>query len=112
MVCEDLSIMGSNIGLVEILVYPTTCFYYTYAFFFFALFILLSLFLYNREREDFPKPDMISAIGTSATAIFFLALIGTLIKTSDNIPMVQLDIFRYIFVIWIVLVAIWYFKKD
>lgn len=113
MVCEDLSVMGNNIGLVEILIYPTTCFYYTYAFIFFALFILLSLFLYNREKGDgLLKPDMISSLGTSASAILFLALIGTLIKTTDNIPLVQFDIFRYIFVIWMVLAAVWYWKRD
>ncbi len=112
MPCQDLSVMGNNIGLVEILVYPTTCFYWTYAVLFFSLFVLLSLFLYNKERENFPKPDMISSIGTSATAVLFLSLIGTLIKTSDNIPMVQRDIFMFIFVIWIILVAIWFFKRE
>lgn len=111
-VCSDLTVMGSNIGIVELLVYPTTCFYYTYAIIFFALFIVIALLLYNREREDIPKPDMISSIGTSATAVLFLALITTLIKTEDGIPMLQRDIFIYIFVIWIVLVAIWFFKRN
>ena len=112
MTCQDLTVMGNSIGLVEFFVYPTTCFYYTYAMIFFSLFILLALFLYNKERQDFTKPDMISSIATSATAILFLSLITTLIKTEDNIPMLQFDIFRYIFAIWIILVAIWYFKKD
>lgn len=112
MVCQALDIMGSNLNIVDLLVYPTTCFYYTYAIIFFAFFIILALFLYNREREQFVKPDMISSLGTSATAVLFLGLIGTLIKTDSNIPMVQSDIFLYMFVIWIVIMAIWYFKRD
>lgn len=115
MVCQDLSLMGSNIGLVELVVYPVTCYYYTYAIIFFALFMLLSLFLWNREKLDLSKPDMISSMGTSSTAILFLALIGSLISTdvgSVSIPMVSGDIFLYIFVIWIIIQAIWYFKRQ
>ena len=112
MVCEDLSIMGSDIGMVEILIYPTTCFYYFYAVIFFALFIVIALYLYNKEREKFTKADMIGSLATSSTAILFLSLIGTLIKTSSGIPMVQNNIFLYIFAIWIILVSLWFFKKD
>lgn len=111
MVCQSLSIMGNNIGLVEMFIYPTTCFYHFYSVIFFFIFASMTLLLYNKDRDKFVKADMISSAAVSATFIFFIALIGTLIESSNGIVMVQQDIFRYIIAIWIVLVGLWFFKK-
>ena len=95
----------------DVLVYPTSCNYYIYLVFFVAIFITLTLILFNREREQFAKADMISSLGVSSIATLFLALIGTLIENSDGIPMVQENIFMYVLAFTIVFILIWFFKK-
>lgn len=111
MACQGLDIMGTNLSFADYLIYPTTCFYYTYAVIFFALFAIITFLLWNRERELFVKADMMSSMGVSATAILFLALISTLISSTNGIPMLQRDIFLFIVAFWIVISGIWFFKR-
>lgn len=111
-VCQTLfEVFGNSLTIEDYIVFPTTCYYYFYLVILSGLFFLFTLFLYNKEKEDFAKPDIISSAGTSATAIFFLALIGTLIESSTGLPMVQQDVFLYIIAMWLVIVGIWFFKK-
>lgn len=112
MVCQSLwEAMGSDLGLVEIFIYPTTCFYHFYSAILFFIFAVLALILYNTEKDDLSKADMISSIGTSATATMFIAMVGTLVKSSNGIVMIQFDIFRYVLAIWVVIVSIWFLKN-
>ena len=99
----------TNVG--DFLVWPTGCNYYFYLVVFATIFITLALILYNKEKEDIVKPDVISSLGVSAIVTLILALIGTLIKNSADIPMVQQDIFLYIFSFSIIFILIWFFKK-
>ena len=111
MVCLGMiEAMGSLSSWADWIVYPTTCYYYFYALIFFVLFGILMFALFNREREELAKPDLISSAGVSATAIMFLASIATLIKSTSGIPMLQTDIFVYIIAMWIVLAGLWFFK--
>lgn len=116
MVCQGITeVFPGTIGLAEYLVFPTTCFYYFYASIFFGIFIVIAWTIYMKEKESFQKPDMISTLGVTCLAIFFLALIGTLIKTSPangSVPMIQSDIFRYILAFTVVFVSVWFFKRD
>lgn len=97
--------------LGDILVWPTACNYFFYLVVFATIFITLTLILYNREREEIVKVDIISSLGVSSIATFLLALIGTLIKNTAGTPMVQNDIFLYVFSITLVFVMIWFFKR-
>ena len=108
MVCEIFTDINS-IG--DLLVWPTSCNYYIYLVVFATIFITLSLILYNKQKESQIRGDIVSSMGVSSIAIIFLALIGTLIKNTDNIPMVQSDIFLYVFAMGIVFILIWFFKK-
>ncbi len=112
MVClEILAAMGTTLEWADYLVYPTTCFYYFWAIILFGLFVVIAFLLFNREREDVVKPDLISSLGVSATAVMLLALIGTLIESGNGIPMIQSDIFLSIIAFWIAIVGLWHFKK-
>jgi len=108
MVCASFTNINS-IG--DLLVWPTSCNYYIYLIVFTTIFITLSLIIYNRQKESEIKADLISSMGVSSIATLFLALIGTLIKNTANIPMVQQDIFLYVFAVGIVFILIWFFKK-
>ena len=108
MVCATFTGI-TNIG--DLLVWVTICNYYIYLIIFATVFITLTLILYNKEKEDRLRSDIISCMGVSSIAILFLALIGTLIKNTAGIPMVQLDIFLYIFSFSVIFILIWFFKK-
>ena len=95
----------------DFLVWPTGCNYYFYLVVFATIFITLALILYNREKEEIVKADIISSLGVSSIVTLILALIGTLIQNSAGIPMVQQDIFLYIFAFSIIFILIWFFKK-
>ena len=95
----------------DMLVWPTACNYYFYLIVLAVVFITLSLILYNREKEERIRADMISSLGVSSIVTLILALIGTLIKNTAGIPMIQNDIFLYIFALAIIFILIWFFKK-
>lgn len=111
MVCEGLTVMGTDLGWADYFVFPTTCFYWFYAVLLFGIWGSLTFILFNTEREKYVKADLISCMGVSATAVMFLTLIGTLVKSTSGIPMIQSDILLYVFAFWIVFVGIWFFKE-
>ncbi len=104
MVCAGLETLVDN-SITGILAFPTSCDYQFYAKIMGAFFIVLSMILYNRDKDKFIKSDMISALGVSAIATIFVALIGTFIKV------IQPDIFIEIFVIGMIFIVIWLVKK-
>jgi len=110
-----MAMCNSLTGLTSVgdfLVWPTGCFYYFWLLVLVVIFITLTLILYNREKEDLQaKPDIISSFGVSSLVTFILATIGTLIQNADGIPMVQSDVFLYIFAVTVVFMMIWFFKK-
>ncbi len=108
MVCESFAGVGS---IADILVWPTGCYYYFYLVVLGTIFLVISLSLYNTERERFIKADMISSLGVASIPTLFLAVIGTLIENSDGIPMIQQDILLYVLAFSIVFIVIWFFKK-
>ncbi len=108
MVCSAFTNINS-IG--DLLVWPTGCNYYIYLIVFATIFITLTLILYNRQKEREITGDLISSMGVSSIAVIFLALTGTLIKNSAGIPMVQQNIFLYIFAVGIIFILIWFFKR-
>ncbi len=103
MVCEGLETLADN-TITGILAFPTSCDYQFYAKIMGAFFIIISMILYNRDKDKIIKPDMISAFGVSAIATIFIALIGTLVK------IIQPDIFIEIFVIGMIFIVIWMLK--
>ena len=111
MPCQDLTIMGTRTGLEDLLVYPTTCYYHFWSVMLFVIFIVIAFALYNREREVTTQADLISSLGVSATAVMFLAIVGSLISSTNGIPMIQQDILLFVVAFWVVISAIWFFKK-
>lgn len=97
-------------GIADLLVYPTSCDYFFWAKILGGLFILFAILIYFSEKKILAKPDMISSMGVSSLAVFVLALIGTMIESTGGYPMVQQDIFIYVFAFTIIFVGIWIFK--
>ncbi len=107
MVCQGLDIYGSETGLIEILACPNTCNYYFWAAILGFIFVILTLIIYNKEREEFVKSDIISALGVSALATVLLAIPGTLTTPA----IIEADIFLYTLAFAIVFIGLWLFKK-
>jgi hypothetical protein len=108
MVCEIISNIET---FADLIIYPVICDHFFYGKIMVGLFIILTSVLYFKELEKYPKPDMISCLGTSSIVIIFLSMIGTLIKNTNNIPMISSDIFIYILAISIIFIGIWIFKS-
>lgn len=101
----------SNItNFADFLVWPTLHFYYFYLVIFLTLIFLLSWRLYKFEESRTGTGDLISALGTSTVAFSVLGIFGTLIKSTQDIPMIQSDILLYLFAITIPIVLIWIFR--
>ena len=108
MVCSAFTGITS-IG--DLLVWPTSCNYYFYLIVLIVILITLALILYGREKEELIRADLVSCLGVSSIGTIVLALIGTLIKNADGIPMVQQNILLYVFAIGIIFIVLWFFKK-
>lgn len=107
MACEVISSMDS---ISDSLVWPTGCDYYFYLKILIGVFIVLTWTLYKVEKRIKPDVDIWGCLGVSSIAILILGLIGTLIKSSADIAMIQADILLYLLAITIPLILIWIFK--
>lgn len=107
MVCQGLEIYGTEIGIAEILAFPNTCNYYFWAIILAFFFIVMTMILYNREREDFVKSDIISCLGVSALATILLSIPGTL--TDPQI--IEQDIFLFTIAFGVIFIGLWLFKR-
>ena len=105
MACEGIEIVA-NEGLTGILSFPNTCDYYFFAKIMAAFFIVVTLTVYFYEKEKIGKSDILSCMGVSSIATIVVALFGTLLG------LVETDIFTAIFVMGMLLVAIWVLKND
>ncbi len=109
MACEiltDLQTFG------DFLVYPTGCNYYFYLILLGFLMIIITWFLFKSEEKKVGKSDFLSSLAVSNIVVSVLASVGTLIKNSDDIPMIQSDILLYFIAVTIVVVFLWIFKSD
>ena len=107
MVCTPISGIES---ISDFLVWPTTCSYYFYLIIFGTLFTIIAWVSYKAEKDRTGTGDMIPSLGVGSIAISSLAAIGTLVKNTQGIPMVQSSILLYVVAATIVFVLIWIFK--
>lgn len=104
MVCAGIDPTIHN-TILKLLAFPTSCDHYFYAKIFAGFWIILTFILYNNDKRDgLIKPDILSAMGVSAIATIFLAVIGTLLT------IVQGDVFIDILVAGLIPIIIWIFK--
>lgn len=107
MVCE----ISTFSGIADFLVWPTACDYYFWMKILITIFIVLVWTLYLIEKKIKPDVDIWGCLGVSSIATIFLAGIGTLIKNSSDIAMIQTDILIYILAFCIPIILIWIFKE-
>ena len=102
MVCTGIDNVG---GISSFLAWPTSCDTYFYAKVMFAFFVIIAFTIYRYEQKRFARSDYLSAMGVSAIATIFVALLGTLIG------MISVDIYIKMMVFGLAIIAIWFFKR-
>jgi hypothetical protein len=95
----------------DFLVFPTYCFYHFWLLIFGFLFLLLTYTFYDKDENKKGSGEMLSSMGVSSIAITALATWGTFVKNSQNIPMIQNDIFLWVVASMVVFVGIWIYNK-
>ena len=95
----------------DFLVFPTACFYYFWLLIFGFIFLFLAYAFYEKDENKRGEGEMLSSMGVSSIAITSLALWGTFIKNSQDVPMIQNDIFLWIIASTIIFVSIWIYNK-
>lgn len=95
----------------DFLVYPTGCFYYFWLLMLGLLFLVLAYSFYAKDEEKKTEGEMLSSMGVSSIAITSLALWGTFVTNSQDIPMIQTDIFLWILAPTMVFVSLWIYSK-
>lgn len=104
--------MCSITGFADFLVCPTLHYYNFWLILFLGLAFLLAWRMYKFEEARLGKGDFISAMGTSTLAFSVLGVLGTLVKNTQDIPMIQSDILLILIAITIPFVLIWIFRKP
>ncbi len=107
MVCNIISSIET---FADFLVYPVGCDYYFYLKIFLGLFIIMTWTVYAAEKRIRQNAEMLSSLAVSSLAILILALIGSLIKNTQDIAMVSGEILLYILAFTIPFILIWIFK--
>jgi len=101
----DLSSLGANATIGDFLALPNSAYPYFWAWIIGALWIILSLSLYFKEKETNGKGKILGAMAVSSLAMMILSLVGTILG------IITQDIILYILVIGFVIIGIWFFKK-
>lgn len=107
--CETY--LSSLESVSDWLVWPTLCSPFFYLYIITFLWIFLTYGLYKIEKTiNVYTADFISSLAASSLAVSFLSAIGTLVKNSNNIPMISSDILLYVIAITIPILVIWFIK--
>lgn len=107
--CEMISNLNT---IADFLVWPTSCNYNFYLIIFLVFTVIIGWSIYVREKNEKGTGDLMGAFAISSLGITIVSVIGTLIKSTDGIPMIQGDILLIFLAITIPLNAIWYFSNK
>lgn len=95
----------------DFLVYPTGCFYEFWLLILGFIWIVLVYSFYEKDEQRKTEGEMLSSMGVASIAVVALAAWGTFIKNSQDIPMIQNDIFLWILAPTIVFIGLWIYNK-
>ncbi len=97
-------------SVADFLVYPTSCNYFFWLYILGTLFLIVAWVLFKAEEDKKGEGDITSALGVSSIAVTFVGVVGSLIKSTEGVPVIQSDILLYMVAATVVFVMIWIFK--
>lgn len=100
----DLSSLNNGSGIGGMMSLPNASYPYYWAWIIGAIWFIIVLTMYFKEKEKSTKSNMLSSMAVACLAILFLSVIGTVLG------IISLDIMIYILVISLVIIAIWFFS--
>lgn len=95
----------------DFLVFLTDCFYYFWLLIFGFIFLTITYAFYEKDEQKRSEGEMLSSMGVSSIAVIFLALFGTFVKSTQNVPMIQNDIFLWVLAPGILFILLWLYSK-
>ena len=98
----DLTGFSGNI--VEVLKVPNSSYPFYWASMIMAIWVIISLTLFFKEKENSTKGNLLSAMAVSAFAMIMLSTLGTLMG------ILTLDTFLPLLIGGLVIIAIWIFS--
>jgi preprotein translocase subunit YajC len=107
MPCTQISSIET---ISDFLVWPTGCQYYFWLIVLGVIFVVATWAIFKNDQKRNRDGDMISAMGVSSIGVTVAGVIGTLIKNSNDIPMIQPDILLIMIAVTSVVVGVWVWK--
>ena len=101
----DLGNISETGGIADLLALPNASFPFYWVLIMVALWVIITLTMYFKEKELTTKGNLLSAMAVSAFAIIMLSTIGTLFN------IITLVTFLPLLIGGLVIIAIWIFSN-
>ena len=102
----DLGNISGSGDIGELLALPNASYPFYWGLIMIALWIIISLSIYFKEKALLGKANLLSAMAVSAFAIIMLSTIGTLFN------IITLTVFLLLLIGGLVIIAIWIFSSP
>ena len=101
----DLSSLSEGGGIAELMALPNASYPFYWVIIMVALWIIITLTMYFKEKEISTRGNLLGAMAISAFAIIMLSTIGTLFN------ILTLPIYLPLLIGGLVIIAIWIFSS-
>lgn len=109
--CPSILDVGTG-SFIDLLVYPSLCWPYFWTVIMFGLWATLSSIMYSSEQKRYFQSDFLSAAAVGGIAVTVLSAIGSLIQSSDGIPVIPQQTLLAVLAVTIIFVVVWFFRGD
>ena len=100
----DLSNLSDGAGIAELMALPNSSYPFYWALIIIGIWVIISLTLYFKDKEEGRPGNLLSAMAVSAFAMIILSTVGTLFN------ILTLEIFLPLLIGGLVIIAIWIFS--
>ncbi|KKM74234.1 hypothetical protein LCGC14_1402390 [marine sediment metagenome] len=101
----DLSNLSANATIVDIMALPNSTYPFFWTLIMIAIWIIITLSMYHKEKEDLRRGNLLSSMAVSAFGVIMLSTIGTLFN------ILTLATFLPLLVGGLVIIATWLFSS-
>lgn len=102
----DLSNLSSGDGIVELMALPNSTYPFFWTLIMIGIWIVISLSMYFKEKEDLRRGNLLSSMAVSAFGVIMLSTLGTLFN------ILTLATFLPLLVGGLVIIAAWLFSSS
>ena len=100
----DLGNLSENATIGDFMAYPNSVYPYFWIWIIGAIWLIISITLYFKEKERVGKTNILSAMAIASFACIFLSVLGTLFG------IISTEMMIYILVFGALIIVIWFFS--